>query len=723
MSETLRAPRDSVSGSGLIRAVFVGLLLVSLSAHAANPAKRLCFATCKQTLAACKADATSARDTAKAACPLDRVSRRACLTAAKVAFKAARKACKTDRKECKGCCKRTGAVCTTRPDDLPPPFETGTASADISLDSEGCLPGGNPVVVTTDRGVSVELGDTCLATWDGERITGPVTLRIDDAGGILAQGSPGFLQGVIRLVVDAPAVAGRFVALDRPMKVRVELDDGTLPGDWEVVTWVDGATYAAGPATQGTRPEVELTLVPIRRDGPEEFEYWGSGPIGIRYVAPPTASASAAAISPRGAGANVITIDLLHAGLSPDFPTRFPFLCAWEVIGGAGRVGQYLAIERPRNLPHGQSSVTADYTATVRTAGAPTFEVASPYFNRVLLAGWVCELDYSVGTVGSQDFADLGRGGSPEEAHLPGPYDGRMILQFGGSDLTIFDDVLEILPTAFPPPMRAVIRRFSLDYPPGSGFDLVADVFHHPESVRRIASVFPSHWRYEFEDRYAVVNTTPTTITTSSSTTTTSLPSLLRVLECTRSASAEGTAFIRDGLSDGCFDSAVSPETAAACVATTSFGDTNASGSGEASFASSVTGGEVVSSLTASATAAASASGGGPLVHGASGSGSARVQCFVAADGPLSFNASGGGSASPDTSFSSVEVLFRVDGGAAIARFEQAGGEVFDSFPASGTLEPGFYEIVVRVVAEANLVRAGSGTAEASFTLTVGTAP
>jgi hypothetical protein len=54
---------------------------------------------------------------------------------------------------------------------------------------------------------------------------------------------------------------------------------------------------------------------------------------------------------------------------------------------------------------------------------------------------------------------------------------------------------------------------------------------------------------------------------------------------------------------------------------------------------------------------------------------------------------------------------------------ERAGGEVFDSFPASGTLEPGFYEIVVRVVAEANLVRAGSGTAEASFTLTVGTAP
>jgi hypothetical protein len=508
------------------------------------------------------------------------------------------------------------------------------------------------------------------------------------------------------------------------MKVRVELDDGTLPGDWEVVTWVDGDTYAAGPATQGTRPEVELTLVPIRRDGPEEFEYWGSGPIGIRYVAPPAASASAAAISPLGAGANVVTIDLLHAGLSPDFPTRFPFLCAWNVIGGAGpRVGQYLEVELPMNLPHGQSSVTPDYTATVRTAGTPTFEVVSPYFNRVGLTGWVCDAEGSVET-DAQFFADLGQGGSPEEVYLPGPYDGRIILLFGGTDPGIFDDILEMLPTWFPPPMRAVLRRFVFN-PRGSnaGIELIVDIFDHSESVRRIASVFPSHWRYEFADRYAVVNTTPTAVTTSSSTTTTSLPSLLRVLECTRSASADGTAVIRDGLSDSCFDGAVSPETAAACVAMTSFGDTSASGSGEASFASSVTGGEVVSSLTASATAAAGASGGGSLVHGASGSGVARVQCFVAADGPLSFSASGGGSASPDTSFSSVEVLFRVDRGAAIARFEQAGGEVFDSFPASGTLEPGFYEILVRVVAEANLVRAGSGTAEASFTLTVGTAP
>jgi hypothetical protein len=482
----------------------VALLLVAPSARAADPARRLCFATCKQTLVACKADATSVRDVAKAACPQDRVPRRECLTAAKVAFKAARKDCKAARKACKGCCRQTGAVCTTtRPDDLPPPFETGTGSANISLDGEGCLPGGDNVFVTTDRGIVLELDDdTCFATWDGERITGAVTLRIDDAEGILAQGSPGFLLGVIRLVFDGPAVAGRFVVLDRTMKVRVELDDGTLPGDWEAVAWVDGDTYAAGPATQGTRPEVRLTLVPIRRDGPEEFEYWGSGPTGIRYVRPPAASASAAAVSPL-AGPNAITLDLLQAGLSPDFPTTFPFLCTWDLI--APQTAEVLAVELVSgDLPHGQSSTTGDYTATVQAAGAPTFEITSPYFNRIIPTGFVC--DAAGGGQPFNDQLDLGQGGSPEEAHLPGPYDGRLILLFGGRDPATLLDVVQMLPTAFPPPKRAVIRTFS-EF--STGFSLLADIFDHPESVRRIASVFPSDWRYEFDDRFAVVNTTP----------------------------------------------------------------------------------------------------------------------------------------------------------------------------------------------------------------------
>jgi hypothetical protein len=40
-------------------------------------------------------------------------------------------------------------------------------------------------------------------------------------------------------------------------------------------------------------------------------------------------------------------------------------------------------------------------------------------------------------------------------------------------------------------------------------FRLIADVFEHPESVRRIADALPGDYRYEFDDRYAIVNTTP----------------------------------------------------------------------------------------------------------------------------------------------------------------------------------------------------------------------
>jgi hypothetical protein len=487
--------------NALVSLLASAILLTSASVRAANPAKRACFATCRQILSSCKAEATSERDAARAACPEDPAQQRACRAAAKSAFKTAKKACKSARKECKGCCKRTGAVCTVpRPSDLPSPFETGIGSTSVSLDAAGCLPGGDNVILSTDRAVVLELDDdTCFTTFDGDPVTGAVTLRVDDAGGILAQGSPGFLQGVIRLVVDASVVAGRFVALDRSMKVRVELDDGTLPGIWEAVAWVDGDTYAAGPATGGTRPEVRVTVVPIEGATVEEFEYWGGGPVGIRYVRPP----APAAISPLGGAANTVVLDLLQAGLAVDFPTSFPFLCTWRAVGP--QTAEILAAQLvPGDLPHGQTTVHRNYQATVRVDGAPRFEIASPFLNRLTPSGFVCD-----GQGGGQPFneaLDQADGGSPEEADLQGPYDGRIVLLFGGREPANLATVIDTLPTAFPSPSRAVIRTFSQF---STGFSLIADVFDHPESVRLIATVFPSEWRYEFDDRHAVVNTTP----------------------------------------------------------------------------------------------------------------------------------------------------------------------------------------------------------------------
>jgi hypothetical protein len=682
--------------------------VVFAGAQAADPARRQCLATCKASAKGCKHLAADERDASKTACALDPATQRACNKTANANFKLAATSCRTAKKACRTCCKQGGAVCA-RPPELPPPFATGTASADVALDPEGCLFATGDVVTSTDLGVTAELaGATCMRRWDGGTITGPTTVRIDDAGGILAQGSPGFLQGVIRLVVDAAGVGEQFVAFETPATIRVELDDGSLPGSWEAVTWAEGDTYAVGPASGGLRPEVSVTVVPIRRDGPEEFQYWGSGPVGIRYVPPSAALERAQAVAPGVSGLNTVSLDLLQAGLPPNFATTHPLLCQWLVT--APRTAQVLSADLiPAGLPHGETRISRGYRVTILAAGTPAFEVQSPFFNRLIPTGAVC--DGSGAAIEFNEAQARAAGGSPEEAHLPGPYDGRIVLLLGGERSGALIPLTQQLRAGFTEPRRVLVRSYR-EF--SGGFALRADLFGHVESVRTIPSALPPEWRYDFDDRHAVVNTTPTTTST-----TTTLPTLLRVLECTRSAFAEGVAVIRDGLSDSCSDSASAGETSASCVATAVTGDTTASGNGAASFTSSVAGGEVVPSVTASVIASGGASGGGTLVHGASGSGIAQVRCFVAVDAPVSFSATGGGSASPSESFSTAQVLFRVDGGATIARFEQAGGEVFNSFPASGTLVPGFYEVLVLANADANLVRGGAGSADASFTLSV----
>jgi hypothetical protein len=327
---------------------------------------------------------------------------------------------------------------------------------------------------------------------------------VDDAGGILAQGSPGFLQGVVRIRVDAPG--GRYVAFDDDAIVRVELDDGSLPGTFEAVTWVDGDGYAAGPSDAGERPEVRITKIAVNQDGPEEFAYWGSGPVGIRYV-PPAATATSA-LAPRGPRGplHAVTLDLLQAGLSTGFEATYPFLCTWHAI--APQTAEILAVHWIADgLPHGQTDVSGDYRATVQLAGSPTFVVESPFLNRLAPRGVVCDDPSTAAPFFNESSPDgRGEGGSPEEADLAGPYDGRLLLLFGGRDPNAFDTVVDTLPVAFPSPAHPVIRTFRRF---ANGFSLRADVYGHPTSVRNIASVFPADWRYEFDDRFAVVNVTP----------------------------------------------------------------------------------------------------------------------------------------------------------------------------------------------------------------------
>jgi len=65
-----------------------------------------------------------------------------------------------------------------RPDNLPPPFATGTGTANIMLDDEGCLDPEENVTITSDQGISVELyEDTCFEPMNGTIPTGPAIVQ------------------------------------------------------------------------------------------------------------------------------------------------------------------------------------------------------------------------------------------------------------------------------------------------------------------------------------------------------------------------------------------------------------------------------------------------------------------------------------------------------------------------------------------------------------------
>src|SRR4029450_3505948 len=264
-------PVLTVSRAISLTSVVAAVLLFGSLARAADPVKKACLGDCKEQGTVCKTSAESERAAAEAAGAGAPATEKECRANAKSAFKASKKLCKAARKDCKRCCKQGGSACV-RPADLPPPFATGRVTAPLDLDDEGCLSSDDDVELTTDLGVEVEVDeDTCFATWDGDVLTGSPTLHVDDGGGILAQGSPGFLQGVIRVWVDAPGIGDTFVAFDEPVEIRVELDDGSLPGSCEAVTWLEGDTYAGGPSKTGERPEVRITKIPVRADEPEEF--------------------------------------------------------------------------------------------------------------------------------------------------------------------------------------------------------------------------------------------------------------------------------------------------------------------------------------------------------------------------------------------------------------------------------------------------------------------
>src|SRR4029450_13636597 len=100
--------------------------------------------------------------------------------------------------------------------------------------------------------------------------------------------------------------------------------------------------------------------------------------------------------------------------------------------------------------PHGQTTQSGDYQATVEQS---TLVVESPFLNRLTPHGTVC-----AGSGGSQEFFNepapdgRGEGGSPEEADLAGPYDGRLGLLLAGRGTGQLPPLTHVLETTFPAP-------------------------------------------------------------------------------------------------------------------------------------------------------------------------------------------------------------------------------------------------------------------------------
>jgi hypothetical protein len=223
-----------------------------------------------------------------------------------------------------------------------------------------------------------------------------------------------------------------------------------------------------------------------------------------------------------------------------------------------------------------------------------------------------------------------------------------------------------------------------------------------------------------------------TTTTTASSTTTTTLAARLRVVECLGGASVNAEAELAVGTgSDSCSDSAAQVISGtnsaitdeAGCVATAN----GASSGGSGRFSLSVTGaiaagdGTVTGSgLVASTQSTANAASGTRSVASAG----TRVSCTFRLDAPASFTTNASVSAQPANSFStmSVRLKLRFPPATTIAFAQQEGGETQGTFPASGTLAPGFYDLVVSGGAAAS-PQASTASTASTFSLDLGPAP
>ncbi|MEM8885745.1 MAG: hypothetical protein AAGD14_16890 [Planctomycetota bacterium] len=163
-------------------------------------------------------------------------------------------------------------------------IEVGTVEQTVTL------PVTRETTVTTAAGVTVRLAaGTKIRTVEGDEVTGPTRIRIDDGGGADRWTTDARVRGTVRI-----SVADQEVVFDPPVAVELDLE-----------RYGDGSWSVYGYLGAGTPQEVFLGAATLRPITLDRFWVDRSGTVGLALAASSTRSLAQSAPLPHSVAANV----------------------------------------------------------------------------------------------------------------------------------------------------------------------------------------------------------------------------------------------------------------------------------------------------------------------------------------------------------------------------------------------------------------------------------
>jgi hypothetical protein len=385
-----------------------------------------------------------------------------------------------------------------------PTFPTGSVQQDVEADADGCLAGS--LVLLTTAGVQATLAaGTCLSEPLGAPVTGPVTIGIDDAGGVPAGSG---LAGVVRLFVRRPGGELVPAALDPPAELELPLAETAPAGTWYTHLFVQGEFLAAQLPAEG--PFLLEAIVAVSGQ-PDRLQLDAATVLGVGFEPAP---AGAAGLSGKGRNPGVSAGPVPHT-VSTTFPSDpsmpDPRVFQWQVINPQTR--HIVAVGYPydgigANESEVQGRAGHPFTATLVPAGGPyRFEVTSDYANRFFLLLLIA----SDRTGPFVQWGDFATGGCAEEACTDQIYVGWVMVDVGALDLPALVSMRETLLARLPPGSRLLWKRIRT-LPSGAMTALLA-IPVLETSTQLLPPILPTRWAKVASDRTLSIDSIPLGVT------------------------------------------------------------------------------------------------------------------------------------------------------------------------------------------------------------------